>query len=181
MTHRPAPPVNPLARTADLVVTDAGSDTLVYDLRAHRAHSLDEYSTRVWRLCDGSRDVTAIAAALAAALAGAPTIGEPDAPLDPALGESLVEYAIERLAAASLLTREPASASRLSRRELLRRGAAAGLTLAVPAVLSVLAPSTLQSQASGCKGSICFSNAECCALNSKCTTKPNDNKPGQCV
>jgi hypothetical protein len=168
--------VNPLARTDDVIVTDAGPDTLVYDLRTHRAHSLDEYCTRVWRLCDGSRDVAAIASELAAGAAL-----DASAPADPTVRESLVEYALHRQAAASLLQRAPEAASALSRRELLRRGAAAGLTLAGPAVLSVVAPSTLQSQASGCKNRICISDADCCALNSKCTTRPGDTKPGQCV
>jgi hypothetical protein len=161
---------NPLARTSDIVVTDAGSDTLVYDLRTHRAHSLDDYSTRVWRLCDGSRDVRAIAAALA------------DSPaLDPALAESVVEFTLDRLEAVALLETRPAAGDRLSRRELLRRGAAVGLTLAVPAVLSVAAPSTLLSQASGCKGAVCLTDAQCCALNTKCTGNTNDQRPGQCV
>lgn len=174
---RPETPGNPVARVEDLVVTDAGTDTLVYDLRTHRAHSLDEYSTRLWRLCDGSRDVGAIAAALAAPR----VVGEPSALVDPELAERVVEYALERLSGAGLLREAPAFDSRLSRRELLRRGAAAGLTLAVPAVLSVVAPSTLQSQASGCRNRVCISDLDCCALNTKCTTKPNDTKPGVCV
>lgn len=169
--------MNPLARTDDLIVTDASPDTLVYDLRTHRAHSLDEYCTRVWRLCDGSRDAGAISAALAAERAD----GERCGPEELALKESLVRYALGRLAAASLLREEQVGVAGPSRRELLLRGAAAGLTLAVPALLSVVAPSTLQSQASGCKARVCLTDIECCALNSKCTTRPGDLKLGQCV
>jgi len=168
---------NPRARTEDIVVTEAGPDTLVYDLRTHRAHSLDEYSTAVWRLCDGTRDIHAIVSALEAS----PPAGDGPIALDPALRESLAEYALDRLAAASLLDAEPLADTRLSRRELLRRGAAVGLTLAVPAVLSVAAPSTLLSQASGCRNQVCINDFDCCALNSKCTTRPNDSKPGNCV
>ena len=176
MTRPDAEP-NPLARVEDIVVTDAGFDTLVYDLRTHRAHSLDAYSASVWRLCDGSRDAAAIGAALPTDSSHA----DDGTPIDDALRTSVVEYTIARLASAGLLEQEPPSTPRLSRRELLRRGAAAGLTLAVPAVLSVVAPSTLQSQASGCRNRICFSDADCCALNPKCTTKPFDNKAGTCV
>lgn len=169
--------VNPLARTDDVVVTEAGADTLVYDMRSHRAHSLDAFCARVWRLCDGTRDLKALASALdeesfpgeSAPLAGSELQGD------------LVGYALERLAVAGLLEREPTRGTSLSRRELLRRAAAAGVTLAVPAVLSVLAPSTLQSQASGCRNRVCFGDAECCALNSKCTTKAGDMIAGKCL
>ena len=175
--HRGSAFPNPLARTDDLVVTEAGADTLVYDMRSHRAHSLDAFCARVWRLCDGVRDLPAIASALDED--SFPGERPPLAGSD--LNGDLVGYAVERLAVAGLLEREPARGTSLSRRELLRRAAAAGVTLAVPAVLSVVAPSTLQSQASGCRNQVCFSDAECCALNSKCTTKAGDLIAGKCL
>lgn len=156
----------PVARTEDLIVTESDGDTLVYDLRTHRAHALDATAATLWRLCDGDHDLPALAAAL-------PETVENDA----VLRLESARYAIERLRAAGLL-RETAAATptarRLSRRDLLRRAAAAGVTtVMVPTVLSVVAPTTLQAQASCLPaGAICVPGGTRCCAPFQCQPSP---------
>lgn len=45
--HRPA------ARAEDLIIRRLPAETLVYDLRTHRATCLDHRATTVWDFCDG--------------------------------------------------------------------------------------------------------------------------------
>jgi Coenzyme PQQ synthesis protein D (PqqD) len=169
--------VNPTARTDDLVVTDADGDTLVYDLRTHRAHSLDPAAARLWRLCDGTRDLSALAAALDAD-GGAD--GDPEASRT-----EVVRYALARLARAELVRDVPAGADRpLSRRELLRRlGAAGAAAVVIPAILTVVAPTTLQAQASCLpKDFPCTPGAKTCCPGFKCQkVGGGPNAPRVCV
>lgn len=52
----------PLARADELVVEELGDELLVYDLTADRAHSLGATAARVWRACDGTRNIEALSA-----------------------------------------------------------------------------------------------------------------------
>ncbi len=129
----------PLARVDDTVVIDLDDETLVYDLARHRAHSLNAIARLVWRLCDGHTTIAHMTTAVASATGMVVT---PD----------IVWYALRRLNGAHLLARplEPGpTVQPLSRRELVRRVTAAGIGIAVlPAIATIIAPSTLQAQAS---------------------------------
>lgn len=138
-------PRGPVARTDDIIVTEADGETLVYDLRTHQAHVLDATATRLWRLCDGSRDLATLADDVHRQLAddGHALGADDDARRD------AISYCIARLARADLIVAAPEGAARIGRRALLRRAAAAGLsTIALPTILSVLAPTSLQAQGS---------------------------------
>ena len=132
-------PLLPAARADQLLVIEMGEETLVYDLARHRAHCLNPIATLVWRLCDGQTPVEDIAAALAEASR---------IPVD----DDVVWYALRRLNGARLLASPlppQAAGHRVTRRDLLRRAMAAGVGLvAVPAIATIVAPSTLQAQAS---------------------------------
>lgn len=52
----------PSARTVDLVTTESKDEVLVYDQTVHHIHHLNATATKVWRLCDGQRTVSEIAA-----------------------------------------------------------------------------------------------------------------------
>jgi hypothetical protein len=160
--------VNPIARTDDLVITDADGDTLVYDLRSHRAHSLDGAAALLWRLCDGTRDLPTLAAALAGT---APAGEQGDAAVSP---DDVVRYALARLARAELVRDVPSTGGcPLSRRTLLRRAGAAGAALLVPTILSVVAPTTLQAQASCLPGGAdCTNQKQGCCPGLRCRNLP---------
>ena len=154
---------HPVARSEGLLVTEAGGDTLVYDLESHRAHSLDAAAAALWRRCDGTRDVAALARSLGDAFA------------DDATREEVARYTLARLGAANLLRETAEVAGRpISRRALLRRAAAAGVaTLALPTVLTVVAPTTLQAQASCLPGgSLCAPGGPPCCQPFNCRPVP---------
>lgn len=139
----------PTRRTGGLVVKTMGPELLVYDLEQHRAHSLNPVATAVWRAVDGTREVPAVATAVAA------DVGE-------RVSEDVVRYAIQLLGRARLLT-APVEATELTRRDLIRRlGTAAAVAL--PLVTTLVAPTA--SQAQSCMGDFqsgCTSGAQCCS------------------
>lgn len=168
----PPPPLLPLARTDQLLVVDVDGETLVYDLARHRAHCLNAVSAIVWRLCDGKTDVALMARAVADATG---TVAD----------EDLVWYAIRRLHGARLLDGiGPAVPARpVTRRALLRRMSAAGVAaMLLPAVASIVAPTTLQAQASCLpSGAPCSRTLglRCCTGN--CRGQPSGADLGTCV
>ena len=164
-------PSLPLARTDQLLVMDLDGETLVYDLARHRAHCLNAVAARVWRLCDGRTSVDAMATAVADATG---------TPVD----EDLVWYALRRLNGARLIDGlHPAAPERtVTRRDLLQRMTAAGLgMLMLPTVASIVAPTTLQAQASCLPlGALCSrsSGPRCCA--GTCRGQPAGADLGTC-
>ena len=144
----------PRARQEDLVVTDLQDEVLVYDLTRHRAHCLNRTAARVWRHADGKKTVEQIAATLQAEL---------EAPID----EAMVRLALRQLGRAHLLEGPRdgwADGSRQTRRDLLRKAARIGLiAAAVPAVLSLVAPTPVAAASAPC-GAACANNGACTGL-----------------
>jgi hypothetical protein len=121
-------PQLPQARTDRLLWTDMPDGLLVYDLKRYRGHFLNQAATLIWRHCDGRTDVAALSALLRRA----------ELPAD----EAVVWLALDRLAKAHLLQRELARpAAGISRRAVMRKlGLAGGLTVLLPVVASIAAP-----------------------------------------
>jgi hypothetical protein len=121
-----------------LKVEEFQGEVLVYDLDSHRAHCLNGVAAEVWRLCDGTRTVSAIAARLAM---------QQDADPD----EALVWQALSELETAELIDGPmplPADPSRRS--ALAKIGWAAG----IPLVLSIAVPSPAFAQTIGPTGAV---------------------------
>jgi len=126
----------PRSRRADLKVESLGAELLAYDLAGHRAHHLNPIAASVWRLCDGSRTVGAVAAAIARDHGVAED-------------EEIVWHALAQLARGGLLaTPLPAErAAVATRRDLVRRlGLAAA---AIPLITSIGIPAAAQQQSPG--------------------------------
>src|SRR3989442_6061082 len=116
-----------LARRDDLVVQETPDEVLVYDLKNHKAHCLNETAAFVWKHCDGQTSGTELAALMAEHWSK---------PVD----EGVVWLALKQLSRAELLEERVApngDAMRASRRAVLRRLGAAAMT---PLVISLLAP-----------------------------------------
>jgi len=127
----------PLARSSRVLVEELDDETLVYDLDTHKAHCLNRAAALVWRRSDGATSIGALADMLP----------EAELPRD----EDLVWLALKDLDKAGLLAQSdvPAARKKISRRDVVRAlGATAGLTLALPAVTSLVAP--LAAQAASC-------------------------------
>jgi hypothetical protein len=165
--------MKPEKRRQGLLITPLEDEVLVYDLERHRAHCLNRAAAFVFERCDGEASVRELAGAFH------------EAGLGPA-EEAVVWLALERLDKAKLLATplgDARGASRLSRRELIRR--AAVLTgLLLPAVTSVLAPTPAEAAAtcvSNCSGkpfgTPCSSTAP---ANCLCTCDGAGNCVGGC-
>ncbi len=127
--------MKPARRTEGLVVTELMGEVLVYDLERHRAHCLNPAAAVVFKHCDGTRSVEELAALLGRELGG---------PADP----DCVWLALDHLGRARLLRQRvsrPKEAGRLSRRELARR---LGIAVLLPAVTSLVAPTSAEAAAS---------------------------------
>jgi hypothetical protein len=179
----------PQARTTDLVTREMPDELLVYDLKRHKAHCLNQTAAAVWKYCDGNKSIAEIASAMGSDL---------QADID----ESMVWLAVERLGKANLLETRvtpPVGASMVSRREAMRR-LRLGAAVAAPLVLSILAPTAayaisctagadnnMNQSAPGCPcinnndcGSVCCMDGACqpgglgtgaaCTFNCQCTS-----------
>jgi len=119
---------SPQARKDRLTIRELTEETLVYDLKRHKAHCLNATAAVVWKHCDGKTPL----AELARILKADHKVSEPEAALS---------LALEQLSRRHLLqeTTVPVSGSqRLSRREALKKVAATAVAL--PLVMTITAP-----------------------------------------
>jgi hypothetical protein len=144
----PLESAQPRARASDLVVKDVGNEVLVYDLARHRAHRLNRAAAAVWRACDGTRTLPALAAVAA---------GESGQ----AMPVEAVRYALQELGRARLLE-NPVQPRGLTRRQVIARvgGAAA---VALPLVATVVPPTAAQAQSV-----VCVDLNESCTVDEDC-------------
>jgi hypothetical protein len=142
--------MKPRARKTGLIVRELEGELLVYDLRAHRAHRLNRTAALVFRGCNGRTGRPELATRLRREL-GVPA------------DERWVQLAYDGLAKAGLLEEGGADGvsparTEVSRRELVRRaGQIAGLTLLLPAVTSIVAPTPAEAAATcvtNCSGQL---------------------------
>ncbi len=154
----------PRARQDELVVEELQDETLVYDLKRHRARCLNRTAALVWRHCDGRTSVAEVATLLEEHVA---------VPID----ESVVWMALDRLDRAHLLSEPvtlPAERTQYSRREMLRTlRRAAGISLLLPVIESIVSP-LAAAQAS------CVSASACAASSLPCSGLPICGQAGKC-
>lgn len=124
-----------LARKDGFVIKHLRDEVVVYEIDTHRAHRLDKVASKVWALCDGTRQTPELVAALAR-------------DYGIAAEDELVELALEQLWNAGLVTgdaRPPLADA--SRRQLFHRlGVATGVVLVLPLVSSIVAPPAAHAQ-----------------------------------
>lgn len=162
----------PVARWEDLVVTEAGADTLVYDTSRHHIHHLNSTTATVWRHCRGQHTIAEVAF-----LTG--------------IDEATVRIALTQLDDANLLLQPLASRlrmSRLSRRAMLRRAGVAA-TVALPAIASVTAPARAGLSDDGSCNDPCKNSDKCPLICRNCVEGycafdicglPCDDAPDRC-
>lgn len=142
----------PRARQEDLVIEGLGDETLVYDMRSHKAHCLNRTAALVWNRCDGKATVSEMRVALEK---------EFHMPVD----SDVVWLAIEQLSQAKLLSdRLPGSVSQqaMSRRAVIRK-IGLGAAVALPLVTSILAPTTAEASTCLPAGAACTTGSQCCS------------------
>src|SRR5262245_37714441 len=117
----------PTARSEDLVIEEVEDEVLVYDAKKQQAHCLTPAAAKVWRACDGTKDVRALAESLA-------------------LSVDDVTRALEMLDGVELLENQGlqivTNGNGVTRRELGRRSAKVGAAAAAaPMLYSIAIPS----------------------------------------
>jgi hypothetical protein len=155
----------PTAREKGLVIKSLNDEVLVYDLERDKAHALNQSAAFVWKKCNGRRTVTDIAEAVSKEFKTTPD-------------EQTVWLALEQLSKFNLLNQKiarPAGVPRISRRQMMRIGAAAAFAL--PVVISIVAPTAANAQTS-------ITQAVCQARRNNnpggCGGTPCSNAPGTC-
>jgi hypothetical protein len=126
-------PTLPKVRTEELVVQELPDEVLVYDLKNHKTHCLNQTAALVWKHCNGKRTAGDIARLLAKQSGG------------PA-SEEVVWLALRQLGANHLLAEKltpPAEMARMSRREVVRKLGLAGAVV-LPTVVSIIAPQAVE-------------------------------------
>ena len=155
----------PRARQDDLVVEELQDETLVYDLKRHKARCLNRTAALVWRYCDGETSLAEVAALLEEQSA---------TPTD----QAVVWMALDRLGRAHLLSEPvtlPANRAQYSRREMLRKlRHVGGISLLLPVIESIVSP------LAGAQQSNCVTLAECEATSQPCSGLPICGQPGRC-
>ena len=145
----------PVARRTNLIVKELPDETLIYDLDSDEAHCLNQTAALVWKNCDGRKNVSQIRAWI-----------EKESSAE--VPEEVVWLAIAQLEKFNLLDKvpdRPAYPAAINRRVLVRRFGAA---LAVPLIVSIVAP-TAQAQGSpGCHNQACVDSSQCCPQHPVC-------------
>ena len=160
----------PVARSEGLVVEPMGEELLVFEPATDRAHSLNAPAASVWRACDGTRDVDALAQWCG-------------------LDRIAVELALDSLRSCELLL--DFQGPRVSRRQALRRVAVLGAGIAgVPVIRSIIAPSAAMAISTACvaHGGACTGQSCCantngpvyCDSRGGCSLLRSDYDPSAC-
>ena len=135
----------PLARSEGLITEELDGELLVYDSETNDAHSLNAAVARVWRACDGERDIDALA-------------------VECGLDQDAVERALEALWDVRLLHEpEPESSPSISRRTMFHAAATAGAMIAAPIAINTIRVPAAAAQGSCTPANSCVNGgAPCC-------------------
>ena len=155
----------PEAKKVDLVVEAVRDETLVYDLKRHKAHCLNRAAALVWKSCDGRTTLAATATML-------------ERELNLSSGDALVRTGLDQLARAHLLndSREiRGKPSRYSRRAVLRALGLTGTAVLLPPLVETVVSPVAAEAAS------CLTPAQCRALVPPfCSGQPICGDPTRC-
>ena len=149
----------PVARKEGLLVEPVGDETVVYDAKTKEAHCLSPLTAAVFAHCDGDTTIAELTSVTAERL------GEP-------VEASRVLDALAQLEERDLMAVPAKTRDDLSRRDMLRRSAAAagGVAMA-PLITSVVAPNAIAANSATC------ANLLCCP----CCTNSNLNRNDCCT
>jgi hypothetical protein len=117
------------ARSEELVVREISDEVLIYDLKSHKAHCLNQTAAFIWHHCDGQQTPGEIAKLM-------------EQEWSTPVSEDAVWFTLDKLGKADLLQEPvtlPPSQAGMSRRSAVRRLGLSAL-LAAPVVMSLVAP-----------------------------------------
>ena len=129
----------PKTRNENIVIQEMNKEILIYDLKDNKAFCLNETSAMIYQLCDGTKTSADISNLMSQKL-------------KTLVNEDLVRLALNELERDGLLESDEFEVyfAGFSRREMVRKAGLASM-VALPLVLSIIAPHAVQS-ASTCLG-----------------------------
>ena len=145
----------PLARSEEIITKRIDGELLVYNRLRDEAHCLNETAASIWKCCDGRTTANEIAGLLSK---------ETGSTID----EKVIWLGLDELRRKHLLTEnhyQPSVATRnltLSRREAIRR-ISLGAAIALPAIVTITAPTPAQAGTCKHNGVTCSTGADCCS------------------
>ena len=144
--------MEPKERTNDLLIEELHDELLVYDSSNHCAHCLNRAAADIWRRCDGERPIALLGQSLL------------DQGLSAAEAEEAVNVALALLHKAGLLEGDAPPELEAGRPKSASRRALLTAGIAVPAVLSIVIPTS--AAAASCKdvGTRCTGSSCCRSL-----------------
>ena len=161
--------MKPKARHENLVVQELGDETVVYDEKRNHVHRLNRTAAFVWKNCDGQRTVADLAEIL-------------QVEMGVSVSEEIVWLALDRLEKERLLQEKlvrPEDAKNITRRQMLKKAAlVGGMTLLLPVVQSIVAPTPAMAMSVSCRKrgfAYDYPAHPCCPglfpINGKCTDR----------
>jgi hypothetical protein len=164
----------PKARSKGLITKEVDGELLVYDLDRDKAHCLNPSAAAIWKLCDGRTTTEEIGRRVDVTRIQGPEIEATgpvskdchlrNKPIDS--DETIVWLALSDLRRSHLLEEPrskdfwPPGIAGMSRRDVVKL---IGIGIAVPAVLSITAPSARAAASCGAKCTPCGTGSECCS------------------
>ena len=173
----------PKSRKDNLVVQELDGEVLIYDLQTDKAMCLNPTSALIWEACDGNRSVNEISEFVSKKL-------------NSKGNEDLVWLALDQLKKEKLIENGAElnnGFEGMSRREVIRKVGLAS-AIALPMILSVVAPlavhansacilggtCTCQTPNTG-QGNVCTATASTCNVNCVCRFANSGNSTGVCA
>ena len=133
--------MTPKARHENLVVQELGDETVVYDEKRNHVHRLNRTSALVWKNCDGRKTVADLSEVLRVEMGASVT-------------EEIVWLALDQLEKERLLEEKlvrPEEVKNITRRQMLKKAAlVGGMTLLLPVVQSIVAPTPAMAMSISC-------------------------------
>lgn len=154
----------PQSRQSDIVVQEFENETLIYDLKTNKAFCLNETSSMIWQLSDGTKTVSEISQILTKKL-------------KLPMSEEVIWLALDSFKKDNLLEESKQfviNFKGLSRRQVIKNIGFASMIM-LPLVSSIVAPSAAMAQ-SGLNRALlatCTAPEQCASGNCSMTTFPN--------
>lgn len=152
----------PRKREEGLIVHELAEETLIYDLKRHRAYCLNRTAALIWRYCDGLTPLAQMKELLSRELGRD-------------IEDWVLQRALQQLDRAHLLQRDGGEATNPVRRQALKRvgkfAVAGSLSALLPMVRAIVAPTAAQAT-TGVTRAQCqdFPPGQC--PNLPCTDRP---------
>lgn len=168
--------IYPISRRSNIVIQELENETLIYDLDEAKAFCLNETSSIIWQMCDGTRTVTDISQAVSRKF-------------KTPISEDFVWLALDQFKKDNLISNEFISVfDGMSRREVIRKVGFASI-VALPVVASMIAPTAVTAASCILSNDACNPAMDFCCPGSLCAMAgPGPNvctcmcvNPGQCL